>query len=456
MPRIDAPPRQRQWAVAALGAVLAAASVAHFLLHDDYEHPVRVAAMIIPTLGVFGYGLWFWLLASSVPRGDAVAVWAVGGAGLVLALDLWAVLAGAYGAITVQHVVIQHASFGALGGAVAGTYAERDRWRGRSRARLMAALDSAMDGIAMIDDAEQTVQYANASFTGGTDAERVRGQSWQSLYPSESHGPIADALVALDDGDQQQWQGIVTACGADGTTYPQELTMTAVADGYVWVCRDVTDRRDHSQRLRVLRRVLRHDTRNALNVVLGRADRIESRLGDEDDAAGQATHEPDLAAIQDAATGLLETSEKSRALADALARGDAGTESVADIVRTEATAVRDGHAETAVVVTVEADAAVDERLRLGIRELLSNAAEHAPTDAARVEVSVTGNPLAVRVHDNGPGIPEAEQRVLSGQAETPLKHSSGVGLWVVYWIVRQTGGTVSVDDGDIVITPATQ
>jgi len=43
----------------------------------------------------------------------------------------------------------------------------------------------------------------------------------------------------------------------------------------------------------------------------------------------------------------------------------------------------------------------------------------------------------VRVGDNGSGIPEHERRTLAGADETPLRHGSGVGLWLVYWLVTQ-------------------
>ena len=56
--------------------------------------------------------------------------------------------------------------------------------------------------------------------------------------------------------------------------------------------------------------------------------------------------------------------------------------------------------------------------------------------------------VRVRVADDGPGLPEMEQRVLTGRRETPLQHGQGLGLWLVYWVVREAGGDLSVTVAD--------
>ena len=42
--------------------------------------------------------------------------------------------------------------------------------------------------------------------------------------------------------------------------------------------------------------------------------------------------------------------------------------------------------------------------------------------------------------DDGPGLPEQERAVLAAGRETPLEPTSGLGLWLVYWIVTSLGG----------------
>lgn len=48
-------------------------------------------------------------------------------------------------------------------------------------------------------------------------------------------------------------------------------------------------------------------------------------------------------------------------------------------------------------------------------------------------------------NDNGPGIPEFEQTVLEEGTETPLEHGSGLGLWIVNWIIDDHNGSIDVE-----------
>ncbi|MGM0399219.1 MAG: ATP-binding protein, partial [Halobacteriota archaeon] len=52
------------------------------------------------------------------------------------------------------------------------------------------------------------------------------------------------------------------------------------------------------------------------------------------------------------------------------------------------------------------------------------------------------------VEDDGPGIPDHEKAVLREGEETPLAHGSGLGLWLVYWIVTMNGGRLEISDNE--------
>ena len=448
MPSADVSLVDRQpahnWLVAVLGAVLTAAAITHFDSHG-YVEPLVVVTTVLPAVAVFGYGVWFYLCGPDVARGDTVFAWAVGGAGIVLALDLWAMYVGAYGGNGVDHVFIQHTSVGALGAAIAGTYSERNRLRSHAHTRLRHALDAAMDGIAVLD-ADRRVAYANATFRDTyrtTGYEGVVGTHWTTYYPTDAEDRLAAVFEKLDaNGDSDNhWHGNVHARRDDGRTYPQELSVTSLSGGgYVWVSRDVTAREERDQRLRVLNRVLRHNVRNALNVVLGRAERLADRHNGED-----------VDSIVTAAEDLLAVSEKARVVERVLGEDDAGTVPLDDLLDAELQRARSEYPDAAFEVFGGVDANVDSRLRLAVRELLTNAVEHNDADQPRVTVTASSDGLVeVRVSDNGPGIPEHERRALAGVTEESLQHGSGIGLWVVYWLARHCGATVDVPDENTV------
>jgi signal transduction histidine kinase len=55
----------------------------------------------------------------------------------------------------------------------------------------------------------------------------------------------------------------------------------------------------------------------------------------------------------------------------------------------------------------------------------------------------------VRVADDGPGLNGMNRDVLvDGTAVDALYHGSGLGLWLVYWVVQQSGGSIAVADAD--------
>jgi len=84
-------------------------------------------------------------------------------------------------------------------------------------------------------------------------------------------------------------------------------------------------------------------------------------------------------------------------------------------------------------------------IELLLDELVENAVTH--TDRATPSVTVRVRPTAdggrIEVVDDGPGILPEERGVLLEGEETPIRHGSGVGLWLVYWTVRRLGGDLS-------------
>ena len=91
-------------------------------------------------------------------------------------------------------------------------------------------------------------------------------------------------------------------------------------------------------------------------------------------------------------------------------------------------------------------------IRLALGELLENAIRHNDHETPMVDIAVTVDEgmAEITVCDNGPGMSEFDRDVLeSGEAIGELTHGSGLGLWVVYWAVKQSHGEITVDD----ITP---
>lgn len=218
--------------------------------------------------------------------------------------------------------------------------------------------------------------------------------------------------------------------------------------GRLAVITDVTERRRNEAELDLLKqvfaRVLRHNIRNDLNVISGNARLVEDRL--------PADETEPLETIQAYTDKLLQMSEKARDLETVIESPRSRTcldlsqavdYAVADVLED----YPDAHVESRIHrpcwVSVHKD------VETAIRNVLENACEYDDSPHPHVEITtdVAGDSVELSVADDGPGISEHELAVLESETETTLHHGSGLGLWIVNWIVDRSNGDISIDAG---------
>ncbi|MFT4922453.1 MAG: signal transduction histidine kinase [Haloarculaceae archaeon] len=209
---------------------------------------------------------------------------------------------------------------------------------------------------------------------------------------------------------------------------------------------------------RVLNRVLRHNLRNDMNVITAHTDVL---LDDDLDPSV----EPKVRKIRQSALNLIETSEHARTIYDdLLSRADREPKPVeiTDVV-TEVVELFRGDFPDATVRTDLPDEAwtVDSHaVPVIVEELCRNALIHNdhpdPEREVDIDVETDSDTTRLIVRDNGPGMPAFERELLTGERErSPTEHGSGLGLWVVNWLVDDLGGTVSTvtpEDRGTVVT----
>jgi PAS domain S-box-containing protein len=207
-------------------------------------------------------------------------------------------------------------------------------------------------------------------------------------------------------------------------------------------CRDITDRYRRERQLYVMDNLLRHNLRNSLGVILGNAQLIE------EDVPEMANR---TALIRETGEELLASAEKEREIIDVITRkvrprqldvGSLVTESV-ETVRSRFPAARIEYEETG-----EASAFVIDEVGIAVLELVENAVVHNPGEEPTVRVSIdrAAETLTLCVEDDAPEIPRVESRVLTGVHEmNDIYHSTGLGLWLVYWVVELSDGNITVD-----------
>ena len=202
--------------------------------------------------------------------------------------------------------------------------------------------------------------------------------------------------------------------------------------------------------LRLLNQILRHDTRNELQLVSGYAGVVaEAVEGDTELIEHTKT-------IRDSAARAVELTKTARDMADSMLRTEADIDGVAldTTIQTEVENLRSAYPDAVITVpepvpevTVEAN----DLLSSVFHNLLTNAVEHndQPVPEVTLETALTGTHVQVIVRDNGPGVPDGQKDSIFGRGETGLENpGTGIGLYLVQTLVEQYGGAVWVEDNE--------
>ncbi|WP_049986006.1 PAS domain-containing sensor histidine kinase [Halobellus rufus] len=212
---------------------------------------------------------------------------------------------------------------------------------------------------------------------------------------------------------------------------------------------DITEQKRRERELELLNRIVRHDIRNDMAVVLGWAELLDEHVDEE--------RQEYLQKILASGEHIIELTEVARDYVETITSGtDLTVEPVSlhAVLTTELSLREESFPEAEFRFDgVPSDVAVTANTMLSsvFRNLLNNAVQHNDKETPVVEVSceVREEHVAVRVADNGPGIPDRQKDVVFGKGESGLGSSgTGIGLYLVDQLVRQYGGDVWIEDND--------
>ena len=204
--------------------------------------------------------------------------------------------------------------------------------------------------------------------------------------------------------------------------------------------RDASQRRQREGLISVINRVLRHNVRNELTVISGRAEMLAAEL------AGDAKSNVD--AITKAADRLLNITESARRIEINRERSpELERINIAPLITDSVSRLEETY-PNAIVSTDVPNPVVAEtlpRIETAVWELLENAAEHTgPQPTVDVAVTTSDEQVIITIADEGDGFPEDERQVLANGKEEPLVHGQGLGLYLAYWIITSLDGEIEV------------
>jgi PAS domain S-box-containing protein len=330
------------------------------------------------------------------------------------------------------------------------------RKRERRLKQYRSVVETAGDPIFVLDEhgTIELVNEAMVDFLGRDHGDLIGTHVGEFLQP-ENLSKMTETITHMAlTGDKQEF--MMERTESDGTTRTYEVHTQLIgnetpdddAAGSVGVIRDVTEHESRKQELdllgQVLTRVLRHNIRNDVIVIRGHAEVIAEKL------EGQvASNAEVIISKSDDLTALAENAREAKEV------------------------LKQRNQREVLELTTAVDEALDESLYKyphatlkrdlkqgwirshpsiwrGFRNLIENAILHNESDEPVVELAsnVSNDWVELTIKDNGPGIHEDELEVFERDSETALSHGSGLGLWVVTWLVDRSGAEITFDSSD--------
>jgi PAS domain S-box-containing protein len=333
---------------------------------------------------------------------------------------------------------------------------DKDGLVGQTRdGKLRSIFDDLDVGIVVHDPETAEILDVNQRLEQlyGYTAAELRSMSVEDYTAPSTKYTQAKAvrrIRATADGESQQFKWQIER--ANGEVRWVEVNLNAATlrgeDCVIAEVHDITEEHAREQRLRLLSRILRHNLRNKMNVVISQAEMVHATA---EDGEGRNRVEK-----------ILETAQEVGAMTDSvrqieeIAGPDATERSSRDasrLVRSVVDSIESQHPEANVTVDAqrEATVVVDTGVRYAVEHAIENAIVHNDNERPTVDISISGGSendrAVIRIADDGPSIPEVETSVLNQPVETSSTfHGSGVGLWVMQWCVRSIGGRLSFEE----------
>lgn len=296
-----------------------------------------------------------------------------------------------------------------------------------------------MDDPVVVVDREDKIRDLNPAGEQYFDADRqtILGEPFEALFssaPEPADVATADEPIRLETGAESTF----------------EITGNPITDargrwfGYLFVCRDVTERRRRERRLGVLNQLLTNAVSDQMGSIVDETNRL---LSAETDADPDEQDFSELgSAVRMRTTELLDLVARAREIERVLAEGGVGSAEVGETIRRVSdNLARDGRIDldirTDEAVWTSVDPAVLETI---LESLVADALEHS-TERVEIAVVESRSQLEVMIADNRAARnPPYQSR---GDAETDERDArKELLVSMVRLAVQQFGGDVRILD----------
>ncbi|MDI3486109.1 MAG: hypothetical protein PWQ75_1479 [Methanolobus sp.] len=331
------------------------------------------------------------------------------------------------------------------------------------------AMEASIDGMAIIDE-EGIHSYVNASHAhifGYDNPRELIGKKWDMLYNLSEVG-LFKSTILPDFRKKGKWQGELIGRRKDGSTFYQEISLTALDKGLISVVRDISKRKefesqlnDYAARLKTSNElkdlftdILRHDLLNPAGVVKGFTDMLLNEENDEN-----KMHKLQL--IDSNVTRLIEMIESAAKFAklEDTEKLEFKSMDIGSILKNVSEELKPQLEAKDITLDMKVSGhypAVINPLIDGVfTNFISNAIKYGPSESVvTVDVQDLGDEWKVVVSDKGEGIPDKDKVLIFNRFQRLAEKKkavkgSGLGLAIAKRIVELHGGSIGVEDNPV-------
>lgn len=292
------------------------------------------------------------------------------------------------------------------------------------------------EGFVRVNDAfAELTGYDRAALVGSDPREIVFDEDREKWDQSIE-------LLRQDAAESERW--VSRLVSNYGTAIPVEWHIHATPDG-VLVGRATDEREDAHQKrkLEVLNRALRHNIRNHMNVVIGKATTLQ-----EIDDEGYRTAAEKIEEIGKNVVNISDKARRAQEYVDIPPDEECRID-VAEAIETVVTQFAISYPQATVTTDLpeSAPARAPPSSDVALSELLENAVEHHPDDGGEILVTCRTDEqwVHVEIADECDPVPQQVRETLHRGTEKPLHHNDGLGLWIAHWVVDAVDGDLAFD-----------
>ena len=319
----------------------------------------------------------------------------------------------------------------------------------RAQKERYESLFNSVSGAVVVTDLDGTITTCNPGFTDlfGYESDDIEGTHLSTITDESTDVErLLETTVTSREAVIRNFQK------KSGQIFPSETrssplrTHNGDIDGHVVHIIDVSEEQASREQLQVLSRVFRHNVKNDMNVIQGRAEVIKQQ--------GSNAVLSDAEKILEKSEKFVEMAENQHRITKLLTKNvDTVDVDLAPTISETVSGVQTQYPDATLQTDLDPDcqASTTREITEAIRELVENAIIHSEGEHPRVDIHLRGTETMTEltVRDDGPGIPEQEWSVLTADGEiNPLNHGTGLGLWFVNQVVRRSNGTMSFDTND--------